>query len=283
MAPGLHSSNPGFEMATDNVKNPENESKDGGSWLFQRAFEPKRCARAIFLNSCFFLLATGFANAESVEVGVDAIPPADVIIQRVAAARAENRARVRSFEVLRTYQLFGKEGRTSKSEISADISYAPGGFQDFSIHKVAGVAMGETIVRKILESEKEVLANPSATDISEDNYRFRFLRSESLDGRPCYALELQPKRRDTKLLAGTMWVDAATYLILKVEGHPAQPPSWWVHNIHVTLRFEEVHGMWLQTGFRSTADVRLLGPHLMVSHDVEYKMGEIEAAILPAH
>lgn len=201
-----------------------------------------------------------------------------VIVERMTEARAENRARLRPFEVTRTYELFGKEPSRSQSEIRADISYAPEGIQGYTLHKLFGAAIGETLVRKILESETEVLSNRSASDISGDNYIFRFAGTAMLDGRPCFLLALQPRRKDGKLIVGTAWVDTSTYLVRRVEGAPAQSASWWVHNVHVKLDFREVQGMWLQTTLFSTADVRLLGPHTMVSHDVEYRVGEIAAS-----
>jgi hypothetical protein len=35
--------------------------------------------------------------------------------------------------------------------------------------------------------------------------------------------------------------------------------------------------MWLQTASESTANVRFVGPHTMVSRDVEYKFNELTA------
>ena len=67
-----------------------------------------------------------------------------------------------------------------------------------------------------------------------------------------------------------------------MEGAPARAPSWWVRNIHVAMDFRVVHGMWLQTALRSTANVRLLGEHTLVAHDVEYKVDELEAVAAPA-
>lgn len=233
--------------------------------------------RNVFTGSLLFLAVAGVANAE-----IDVVPSTDTIVERIGEARTENRARIRSFDVIRTYQLFGKECQRTKSEVTAAISYKPYGVQSYTIHKASGASLGETIVRKILENEKEVLTNPAATDLSADNYVFRFLRTDSLDGRPCYLLALRPKRKDTKLFVGTVWVDASRYLIRKVEAEFVQPASWWLHNVHLTLEFQDVHGMWLQTGFLSTADVRLLGPYTMVSRDVEYRMDEIEATVRPA-
>jgi hypothetical protein len=36
--------------------------------------------------------------------------------------------------------------------------------------------------------------------------------------------------------------------------------------------------MWLQTSSESTADVRLLGEHTMVTRDVDYKFSELTTA-----
>lgn len=232
--------------------------------------------RIIFIESCMLLVAAHLVSGE-----IHTPPPADAIVKRVSEARAEDRARAQSFEVIRTYQLFGKERQDSKSEVSADIVYRPDRVPNYTIHRVLGAPLGETIVRKILEKEKEVIRNPALSDFSPDNYLFLFLREESLNNRPCYLLALRPKRKDTRLLFGTAWIDAASYRVLKVEGEPAQAVSWWIHNVHITLEFQEVHGMWLQTNLRSTADVRLLGPHMMVSRDVEYRMGNMEATVRP--
>jgi hypothetical protein len=207
-------------------------------------------------------------------------PTTETIVARMREARDRSRAQLRPYQVVRDYQLFGKEQK-SQSEVTAYIDYAPPGVQHFTTHKNNGTSLGEVIVRKILESEKEILTNQSAADISPANYSFRFLRKDVLNRQPCYVLELRPLRKEAKLLDGIVWIDASSYLIARMEGKPARAPSWWVHNIEVALDFRAVHGMWLQTALRSTASVRLLGEHTLISRDVEYKMGELEALAAP--
>lgn len=208
------------------------------------------------------------------------LPSTENIVAHMQEARARNRAQLRPYQVVRDYQLFGKEQK-SKSEVTAYIDYVPPDVQNFTLHRDHGVNMGEVIVRKILENEQEILTDQGASDVSTANYSFRLVRKDVLNRQPCYVLELRPLRKDSKLLDGLIWVDASSYMILRMEGEPARAPSWWVHNIHVALEFHEVHGMWLQTALRSTANVRLLGEHTLVSHDVEYKIGEMEAAARP--
>jgi hypothetical protein len=198
----------------------------------------------------------------------------------VGRRAGKHAAQLRPYQVVHDYQLFGKEQK-SKSEVTAYIDYVPPDAHNFTLHRNNGVNMGEVIVRKILESEKEILTNQGASDVSPANYSFRLVRKDILNRRPCYVLELRALRKDPKLLDGLIWVDASSYMILRMEGEPVRAPSWWVHNIHVALEFRAVHGMWLQTTLRSTANVRLLGEHTLVSHEVEYKMGQMEAAATP--
>jgi len=192
----------------------------------------------------------------------------------MASASAENRGRLRPYKVIRTYKLYGSEREKVKSEVNADITFIPPDMERYVIRKAKGLALGAVIVRKMLESETEILSDEQANDISEANYAFHFVREETFHDRPCYVLKLDPLRKDMKLLRGMAWVDAATFLIHRIEGEPAKPPSWWVRDVHITLDFHDVGGMWLQDALLSTARVRFLGQHTISSRDgdYEYKM-----------
>jgi hypothetical protein len=80
------------------------------------------------------------------------------------------------------------------------------------------------------------------------------------------------------LLRGQIWVDAITYLLHRTEGEPARSPSWWLKDARLALVYSDVGGMWLQTSSESSADVRFLGRHTMLSRDVEYTMSTLAAS-----
>ena len=209
------------------------------------------------------------------------VPSTASIVARMGVADALSHTHLQPFAVVRNYKLSGKEMQKIKSEVIANIIYDPPDVQHYTIQKVSGPGLGEVIVRKMLESERDILAHRSAVDISMANYTFNFLREDILEGRPCYVLKLLPLRKDAKLLRGTIWVDATSYLVHRVEGEPAKAPSWWVHDIRIVLDFRDVNGMWLQTDLVSTANVRLLGKHTMVSRDMDYKMIGLDAPPAP--
>jgi hypothetical protein len=209
-------------------------------------------------------------------------PPAETIIARLAQARAENRVRLRPYTVTRDYKLFGKDKSTAKSEVIADVVFVPPDSKKYTIEETNGSGLGQILVRRMLANEAEVAKDYVATDISADNYDFRFLREADASGQHCYVLELLPRRIERHLLHGNIWVDANTYLLRRMEGKPAQPPSWWVRDVSVTFVYGDVGGMWLQTATEAAADVRILGHTTMVSRDVKYQITELVATAASA-
>ena len=138
--------------------------------------------------------------------------------------------------------------------------------------------MGQVLVRRMLAGEAEVEKDHLSTDLSADNYDFRFIREADVSGQRCYVLELLPRRKEQHLLHGDIWVDADTYLPRRFEGEFAKSPSWWVRDVSVTFVYGDVGGMWLQTATEAAANVRILGRSTMVSRDVKYKITELVAA-----
>ena len=229
-------------------------------------------------TSCLLLLClVAVVACASAQTG-STVPTVETILGRMAQARAENQARFRPYVVTRDYMLFGKEQSKTKSRVVADVTFVPPDVKTYNIQHTNGTGLGEKIVRRMLEGEAAVTKDSSSTDISRDNYDFRFIREEDVCGQRCYVLELLPRRKDKNLLRGTIWVDASTYLLHRAEGEPAKNPSWWLRDVRIVLLYGDAGGMWLQTAAEATANVQILGQHTMVSRDLEYKISEIIAA-----
>lgn len=222
-----------------------------------------------------YFAAIGIVFAAHVD---SALPSAESIILHMTQARSENRARLRPYSVTRDYRLFGSEKQMARAEVIARLTFAPPGLKRFVIQQASGMGLGERIVRQMLEHETEIGKNNESTDLSPANYDFRYLREEELDGRRCYVLAIAPRRKDKTLLRGQIWVDSVTYLLHRAEGEPARSPSWWLTDARLVLIYSDVGGMWLQTSSESSADVRFLGHHTMLSRDVEYSMSTLAAS-----
>ena len=90
-------------------------------------------------------------------------------------------------------------------------------------------------------------------------------------------LQLTPKRNEPELVNGKAWVDAASFQVRRIEGTPAKSPSWWIHNLHVTINYGAVQGIWTQLATRAVADVRLLGTHILTSREVDLQTATVDA------
>jgi hypothetical protein len=192
----------------------------------------------------------------------------------MSQAAVQNQAHLRSYTVTREYGLFGQKQEKTRSQVIATVTFRPPDSKNYRIQGTEGSIFGETMVRRVLERETALAKDGGASSISQDNYGFQFLRDEVANGRPCFVLQLFPKRKDSNLLRGTIWVDPDTYLIRRIEGEPQRSPSWWLRDVHIVFLYADVDGMWLPTSSQFTAKVRLFGLSTMLAHDLGYSISD---------
>jgi len=222
---------------------------------------------------CFLATAATWAQQA-------ATPDLNTILSHMEQAQAESHAHMSPYSVTREYKFFGDDQQHAKSQVLAKVDFAPPDQKDYTIEKSTGSGQGEKITRKVLDHEKQMTKGESSgAALTRENYDFEYVRSESLNGRRAYVLQLLPKRNEKNLIKGLAWVDAETFHPLRVEGEPMKSPSWWVKSVKYSFTFGPVADMWLQTGMQADANVRLLGRHTMVAHDVNYQLPAQVAAL----
>ena len=195
-------------------------------------------------------------------------PDVDTIVARMTAARQVNKNRVHAYTVKRDYQLLDKQ-RQPKAQVIANITYLTPDQKEFNIESSSG-GIGGKVLRDIVQKESEPPKEAQRKDLTPDNYDFQYLGTETMDGRNCYILSLNPRRDEKDLIRGKIWIDAADYRIHRIEGNPVKSPSWWIRDLHILMSFANVDGMWLQTFTHAVADVRFKGKYVVERRDVEY-------------
>ena len=204
--------------------------------------------------------------------------PLTSIVQGMEKSQSEIRAQG-PYQVIREYRLFGAKSSSANADVVAQVDFNPPISQNYNIQKWSGSGRGKQVVQRVLDHEaEESRGNKGRTALTSDNYDFTMIRETALDGRPCYLIGLNPRRKETGLILGTAWVDKRSLLILHIEGETAKSPSWWLRNVRVKLSFGDLSGTWLQTSMEAVADVRLLGPHTLTSHILDYRGSDISAS-----
>ncbi|HXB20192.1 MAG TPA: hypothetical protein VNV88_02365 [Candidatus Solibacter sp.] len=194
-------------------------------------------------------------------------PDLNLILQRLEDVQHQDPSQSRPYEVTREYKAFRGDDRLPTSEVMAQINFVPPDTKTYKITKARGNSRGEKIVRELLDRETESAKKGRGSEITRTNYDFVFLRQENF-GVPEYVLRIVPKRKDKYLLRGQIWVDASTFHIRRIEGIPARSPSFWIKDIHITLQYAALGGMWVPVSFDAIATVRLLGQYTLAGLNI---------------
>jgi hypothetical protein len=190
-------------------------------------------------------------------------PDLDAFLQSVERVQQQNPAQSRPYEVTRKYKVFRADDKQPMSEVTAQISFTPPDMKTYKITHASGNTRGEKIVRAVLDQETASAKKRDNNQINRGNYDFVFLRRENFGVVPEYVLLIIPKRKAKNLLLGQIWVDANTFRIRRIEGVAVKSPSIWIKDIHITLQFALLNGMWVPVSFDAVATVRFLGQYTL--------------------
>lgn len=118
----------------------------------------------------------------------------------------------------------------------------------------------------------EVSTNPPGGELlTRENYSFRLAGQEEFAGRHCYILESDPKHKDKHLLKGRIWVDAADFGIVHIEGRPSDALSFFVGRPMIVQDFMKASGFWWASRRQSYIDNMFLGKSDLVIDYSDYQ------------
>jgi hypothetical protein len=195
-------------------------------------------------------------------------PKLNSILDSLERTGEQNPALSRPYEVTREYKVFRSDDLKPMSDVTAQVSFTPPDTKTFKITDAKGSPTGKKIVSAILEHEIASAKEGHQRDISRSNYEFVFLREQNFGVVPEYVLHIIPKRKEKGLLLGDVWVDAKTYRIRQIIGVPLKTPSFWIKDLHITVQFAAVNGMWIPVSVDAIATVRFLGIYSLSGLDL---------------
>lgn len=201
----------------------------------------------------FFPYSLRAQEAEAIHPGLD------LVLDSLERTAEQNPALSQPYDVTREYRIFRGQDPKPFSVVTAQISFTPPYTKTSQITETQGSDRGKRIVGGILEQEIASARQGHRGDISRSNYDFVFVREQDVGAVPEYVLHIIPKRKEKGLLLGDIWVDAKTYRIRQIIGVPLKNPSLWVEDLHITVQFGAVNGMWIPVSVDAIAILRFLG------------------------
>jgi outer membrane lipoprotein-sorting protein len=198
------------------------------------------------------------------------------VVARMMEADSIMTPRLCDYTSVRRYVLENKRFG-QRAEMIVKLSFRYPGHKQFEVLAEHGSGtIRKRVFQQMLDSEVEASRDDlrDRTQITPRNYSFRLTGSEQLDGRKSYVLEATPKAKTKYLFRGRVWVDAEDYGIVRIEGTPAQNPSFWIRNTSFVHRYEKVGAFWLAVSNTSSTDVLVFGKTDVRIEYSDYRVNE---------
>ncbi len=191
----------------------------------------------------------------------------DEVIAKLEERNAERQDRLRSYVSDRHYAAENTRLH-KKGDMLVELRYQAPATKSYRVLEKSGSgSVHSRVFMPLLNTEIEQ-ADPQAresTDISRRNYEFKYLRFDEQAN--AYVFEAEPRTKNKYLFRGTMWVDAHDFAVQRVEGEPAQRPSFWTRKTHFVREYAKYGDFWFPSRHRTEVDLFLFGHSTM---DIDY-------------
>jgi hypothetical protein len=201
------------------------------------------------------------------------------ILERMAQADTARRTALAGYSGTRHYRFENKKSN-KHAEMTVRMSCGSDGIKTFEVVEESGSGFVRShIIHKMIEAEEESSqkGERKETRIVPENYDFRLVGTEALDGRESYVLEINPKKATKFSVRGRIWVDAEDFAIARIEGQPGKSPSFWIRSVRVEQRYGRTGQFWFPALNHSVAQAKIFGTTEVVIEYSDYKTNVREA------
>jgi hypothetical protein len=203
-------------------------------------------------------------------------PNGDEIIAQLLLHNQIRDALMEHYSVVRTYEVRNHEGKLSAQEVVRMDYRAPGTktFQKTS-EKGSG-KVRHMVFDRLMESESETAAGREHHDsaLNPANYTFMRIGEEDLGPYHCYVVRATPKRQDKYLFEGSIWIDAQEFAVVRIAGHPAKKPSFWINRADFVRQYQKIGEFWVPSRDETNVQMRLFGKKLFTIDHYDYSIND---------
>lgn len=198
----------------------------------------------------------------------------DAVIAKMIERNRVRSEELRRYSAVRTYEIRSAEGKLAAQAV-VHVNYEAPDKKTFD--KTS--EQGSTIVRhlvfdRLLQSEGETSSGREHHDsaITTANYTFAPAGEESVGPYRCFVFEITPKRKDKYLFEGKIWIDAQDFAIVKITGHPAKKPSFWVNRADFVRQYQKIGGFWVPYRDETSVEVKMYGRKVFTVNHEQYEI-----------
>jgi hypothetical protein len=207
---------------------------------------------------------------------------ADQVVDNLVRKSQERAQALLHSEATRLYHLVyhGFPGDRG-AEMTVVATYDSPSTKEFKVVSQSGsMLILDRVLKKLLESEKEAAqpAISARTQLNRDNYDFALVGYEASETGGQYVLRVSPKSRSKYVYRGKVWVDGTDFAVTRIEGEPAQNPSFWTKKSEIHHEYKKVQAFWLPARNESVSYIRLGGRATLTIEYKDYRVTDARQA-----
>jgi hypothetical protein len=246
----------------------------GAAWCAQEAAGSQLAQDAAASQPADELASTP-PSAESTAKGSE-------LFSKLVERNEQRTAQLERYAGTRTYELLNDRGELSAREVVRMEFRAPGTKTFQTVSSEGSKWIRKFVFKGLIQSEVEAAAGREHRDssITPHNYTFRYLGQEQLNGRACYVVYAVPSRPAKYLFDGLVWIDAQDFAVVRISGHPARNPSFWIKHVEWTRQYGKFGDFWLPVKDQTLVDVRIFGKKQLI---IEYQNYAVNQPVSAQH
>jgi len=223
------------------------------------------------------LLVSGMANYAAMGQSIDAV------ISKTEAVIRARFANIQGYIVTEHYAVYRNGSTKPSAEKTVQATYEKiKGIEYTTISQSGSPIFQNRVIEPSLASEKQIY-DPTMHGqvmLTTDNYEIVVEPARNSIGiQDCVVLDVRARRSSVYLINGRAWVDAKTYLLVRVQGTQSKRSSLWAGTPLITRDFTNVNGFAMVTHEKIEAHNFLLGQTV---EEIEYKDYKVVGDAKPA-
>jgi hypothetical protein len=157
--------------------------------------------------------------------------------------------------------------------LEAQTTYAPGTGFTYAVTAEGGSSQVRSkVLRAILDAERDLMSTDeqARSTLAPHNYEFQ---AAGVDANGLANVLLSPKRKESALIAGTLFLRPVDGDPVRLQGRLAKSPSFWIKRVDIVRTYDRIGGVAMPVALESNAQVRIFGD---ASLKMTYTYSEID-------
>lgn len=201
------------------------------------------------------------------------------LFRRLNARHRWQEARLIRLSGVRTYKL-----ENGRDKIVADetilVEYRAPATETFTItsEKGSGFVRHRIFQGLMKDEENRVRTNTDPNSlITPQNYSLEVVGADRIGNSDCSVIHAVPKHKEIDLFEGKIWIDNQDFAIVKIIGHLAKSPSFWIKQVDFVRDYQKIDGFWLLSREEAVSVIRIFGKETLTVDYQNYTVNGLGA------